>query len=81
MICRSLPMDIKQVMDRIKNLEEYEVWIDLPDNFAFRGRSPFDIYITNNNVALVKVVAASIEEATQKAHDFFFGEQEDDGLY
>ncbi len=73
-------MDIKQVIDRIKNLEEYEVWIDLPDNFAFRGRSPFDIYITNNNVALVKVVAASIEEATQKAHDFFYGEDDEESL-
>lgn len=68
-------MDIKQVMDRIKNLEEYEVWVNLPDNFAFRGRSPFDIYITNNNVALVKVIASSMEEASQKANDFFYGVQ------
>jgi len=52
----------------------------LPDNFAFRGRSPFDIYITNNNVALVKVIAASIEEATQKAHDFFYGEDDEESL-
>jgi len=64
-------------MERIKNLQEFEVWIDLPDNFAFRGKSPFDIYITNNNVALVKVIASSMEEATQKANEFFYGE--DDG--
>jgi hypothetical protein len=70
-------MDMKQVMERIKNLQEFEVWIDLPDNFAFRGKSPFDIYITNNNVALVKVIASSMEEATQKANEFFYGE--DDG--
>ena len=70
-------MDMKQVMERIKNLQEYEVWVDLPDNFAFRGKSPFDIYITNNNVALVKVIASSMEEATQKANEFFYGE--DDG--
>jgi len=74
-------MDMKQVMERIKNLQEYEVWVDLPDNFAFRGKSPFDIYITNNNVALVKVIASSMEEAQQKANDFFFGDQEDDGLH
>lgn len=71
-------MDIKEVMDRIKNLEEYEVWINLPDSFAFRGKSPFDIYITNNNVALVKVIASSMEEAQQKANEFFFGEQDED---
>lgn len=73
-------MDIKQVMDRIKSLEEFEVWIDLPDTFEFRGRSPFDIYITNNNVALVKVVAASAEEALKKAHDFFYGEDDETDL-
>ena len=70
-------MDIKEVMERLKNLEEYEVWVDLPDSFAFRGKSPFDIYITNNNVALVKVIASSMEEAQQKAHNFFYGEDEE----
>ncbi len=70
-------MDIKEVMNRIKSLEEFEVWIDLPDSFEFRGKSPFDIYITNNNVALVKVIATSMEEAQQKANDFFFGEKEE----
>ena len=70
-------MDIKQVMDRIKSLEEFEVWIDLPDSFEFRGKSPFDIYITNNNVALVKVIAASPEEALKKANEFFYGEKDE----
>lgn len=70
-------MDMKQVMERIKNLQEFEVWVDLPDNFAFRGKSPFDIYITNNNVALVKVIASSMEEATQKANEFFYGEYDE----
>ena len=66
---------MKQVIERIKNLQEFEVWVNLPDNFAFRGKSPFDIYITNNNVALVKVIASSMEEASQKANDFFYGVQ------
>lgn len=70
-------MDMKEVMERIKNLQEYEVWVNLPDTFAFRGKSPFDIYITNNNVALVKVIASSMEEATQKANEFFYGETDD----
>jgi hypothetical protein len=56
------------------------VWVDLPDNFQFRGKSPFDIYITNNNVALVKVIAATLEEATEKANDFFHGNDEDTDL-
>lgn len=73
-------MDMKQVMERIKNLQEFEVWIDLPDNFQFRGRSPFDIYITNNNVALVKVIASTLEEAQQKAEEFFNGKNEDNDL-
>jgi len=73
-------MDMKQVMERIKNLQEFEVWVDLPDNFAFRGKSPFDIYITNNNVALVKVIASSMEEALQKANDFFYGKDDEADL-
>jgi hypothetical protein len=72
---------MKPVMERIKNLQEFEVWIDLPDNFQFRGRSPFDIYITNNNVALVKVIATTIEEATEKANEFFYGHSDDDELH
>ena len=50
---------ITSVMERLKNLQEYEVQVNVPDDFQFRGRSPYDIYIANN-IAFVKVVAASL---------------------
>jgi hypothetical protein len=61
---------ITSVMERLKNLQEYEVQVNVPDDFQFRGRSPYDIYIANN-IAFVKVVAASLDEAVQKANEFF----------
>ena len=57
-------------MERLKNLQEYEVQVNVPDDFQFRGKSPYDIYIANN-IAFVKVVAASLDEAVQKANEFF----------
>jgi len=61
---------IEKLMDRFKNLQEYEVQVNVPDDFQFRGRSPYDIYIANN-IAFVKVIAVSLDEAVQKANDFF----------
>jgi hypothetical protein len=61
---------ITSVMERLKNLQEYEVQVNVPDDFQFRGRSPYDIYIANN-IAFVKVVSASLDEAVQKANEFF----------
>lgn len=62
--------DFENVMNRIKNLTEYEVQVTVPDEFEFDGPVPFDMSIAGDT-AWVKVVATSIEEATMKANEYF----------
>ena len=63
--------DIKQVMNRLKNLKEFEVVIDMPDEFFFNGTIPFDIRMDRNQVATVIVLAESQQEADNKVAEFF----------
>ena len=63
--------DIKQVMSRLKNLKEFEVVIDMPDEFFFNGTIPFDIKMDRNQVATVIVLAESQQEANDKVSEFF----------
>lgn len=58
------------VMDRIKNLEEYEVQITVPEDFQFEGPVPYDMSIAGD-IAWVRVIATSLEEATIKANEYF----------
>ena len=63
--------DIKSVMNRIKNLQEFEVCIDIPDEFIFNGTIPFDMVVDRNQSARVLVIAESQEEANAKVDKFF----------
>jgi hypothetical protein len=63
--------DIKSVMNRIKNLQEFEVYIDIPDEFIFNGTMPFDMVIDRNQSARVLVIAETQEEANSKVDEFF----------
>jgi hypothetical protein len=63
--------DIKQVMNRIKNLKEFEVVIDIPDEFYFNGTMPFDMVIDRDQSARVLVIAETQEEANEKVNQFF----------
>lgn len=63
--------DIKSIMNRIKNLKEFEVAIDIPDEFIFNGTMPFDMIIDRNQSARVIVLAETQEEADAKVDDFF----------
>jgi len=69
--------DVSQVLNRIKKLQEWEVVVKVPDEFEFYGRVPYDITISNG-IAFVKVLAASLDEATMKAKNYFNGPQEED---
>lgn len=62
--------EFDNVMDRIKNLSEYEVQVNVPEDFDFRGPVPYDMSIAGG-IAWVKVIATSIEEATLKANEYF----------
>ena len=63
--------DIKEVMNRLKNLKEFEVVIDIPDEFYFSGTIPFDIVIQRDRPARVLVIAETQQEADNKVADFF----------
>ena len=58
------------VMNRIKNLNEYEVQVFIPEDFEFSGPVPYDMSISGD-IAWVKVIATSLEEAKNKAYEFF----------
>jgi hypothetical protein len=58
------------VMNRIKNLTEYEVQVHIPDDFEFNGVVPYDMSISGDT-AWVKVIAASMEEAKLKVYEYF----------
>jgi len=64
--------EFDKVMDRIKNLTEYEVQVDIPEDFQFDGVVPYDMNISGDK-AFVKVVAATINEAKEKAMEYFHG--------
>ena len=63
--------DINQVMNRLKNLQEFEVCIDIPDEFIFSGTMPFDMIIDRDQSARVLVIAETQQEAEEKVEQFF----------
>ena len=50
------------LIHRAKNLQEFTIEVDVPDNFRFNGLIPFDMVI-DNNVMKAKVYGLSFEEA------------------
>ncbi len=63
----------KDIMDhfiqRAKNLQEYIVETDVPDNFRFNGTIPFDMEI-KENIIYAKVWAVEFDEAAKKLDDW-----------
>ena len=54
---------------RAKNLQEFTVTTELPDDFAFRGVIPFDMQITGN-ILEAKVWAIDFDEAVYRLNEF-----------
>jgi hypothetical protein len=50
------------LIHRAKNLQEFVVEVDVPDNFRFNGLIPFDMVI-EDNVMKAKVYGLTFEEA------------------
>ena len=63
------------IMSRIMNLQEFEVMVEVPEDFQFYGVVPFDMSISGGK-AFVKVVAASLDEAVERATLYFEGPQD-----
>jgi hypothetical protein len=60
---------IDEVMNRMKNLREFTVDVDLPEGLTLNGIMPFDATL-NKNKGRFKVYALSLEEAKQRVNDF-----------
>jgi hypothetical protein len=54
---------------RAKNLQEFTVTTDVPENFRFNGVVPFDMTI-EDNVIYAKVFAVDFDEAVQRLDTF-----------
>lgn len=65
--------EVKDLIKRIKNLAMFEVVTDLPADFEFNGRVPYDLKIKNGIVTL-KVFALTRKEAERKAQEYLQGE-------
>jgi hypothetical protein len=60
---------VKSILDRIKNLNEFEIETELPNGFMFHGSVPYDIKI-NENKATFKLYALNTEEAVEKVNQY-----------
>ena len=54
---------------RAKNLQEFTVTTELPDDFAFQGVVPFDISIKEGQIE-AKVWAVDFNEAVERLNEF-----------
>ena len=54
---------------RAKNLHEFIVTTEVPDNFRFNGVVPFDMSIIDNQIE-AKVWAVDFDEAAKRLDDF-----------
>ena len=69
-----MSVDVKQLLDEIKQSTYFYVVIDMSEPIQFRGKVPFDIWI-DNNTATFKVLAQTYEEAEQKVMIYLWGDR------
>jgi len=62
--------DYQEVIDRARRMQDFEVQVVVPEGFRFTGCIPYDMEIVGDQ-AFVVVPALTIEEAVQKANEFF----------
>ena len=67
-----MKVDVTKILDKIKNLEYYDVTIELYQPIPFNGVVPFDINI-KGDIATFKVLAEDYVQAEEKVMDFLRG--------
>ena len=60
---------IETILNRIKNLRQFDVEVDLPDNFELHGVIPYDVSIKKNK-GIFKVYASTLEEAKKNINEY-----------
>ena len=70
-------MDIRDIMDRVKNLKEFKVVRNVSEDFVLNGKIPYDIKLDKNNVLTVTLMAVDNEEAERRVSEFISGMNDD----
>jgi hypothetical protein len=60
---------VTNLIFRAKNLQEFTVTTELPDDFSFGGIIPFDMQITGS-ILEAKVWAVDFDEAVHRLNEF-----------
>ena len=61
--------DVNTVLDRVMNLKTFKVVTELPDDFEFNGRVPYDMSI-KNDIVTMHIPALTLAEAKQLADQY-----------
>ncbi len=61
--------DINQLMNRVKSLREFTITREVPEDFEFNGKIPYDMKISEGMMS-IKVYASSIQEANARVDEF-----------
>jgi hypothetical protein len=64
-----MSIDIKSVVNRIKNLREFVIEVEIPDGKTLSGIMPYDVKISKN-IGRFKIYAVSMEEAKQRIDEY-----------
>jgi len=70
-------MDVRAIMDRVKNLKEFKVVRNVSEEFVLNGKMPYDIKLDKNNVLTVSLMAVDKEEAERRVSEFISGMNDD----
>jgi len=61
--------EVYQLFNRIKRLSYHEVTIEIPEDFSFKGRIPYDVRIEDGE-ATFKILAIDETEAEFKLFEY-----------
>jgi hypothetical protein len=70
-------MDVRAIMDRVKNLKEFKIVRNVSEEFVLNGKMPYDIKLDKNNVLTVTLMAVDKEEAERRVSEFISGMNDD----
>jgi hypothetical protein len=65
-------MKVEDVVQRMKELKQWQIVTAVPEEFDFYGPVPYDMKISGG-VATVTVWAVSLEEARERVNEYFAG--------
>ena len=61
--------NMRDLMKRVKSLQIFTVERELPEDFQFTGKVPYDMKVSEG-IAYIKVYAVDLAEANQRVDEF-----------